>query len=274
MLCPYREIDLLTIWVRTVTATQTGTQSIDRAAGLLARVLEAEEPPSVAELADAAGLARSTAARLVAALERHGLVQREGGDRGRLAAGPLLRAYAARCAAPDLVAVAGPTLDRLAALTGETVNLGVPTAAGVDHLDQRDSSHFLGSTNWVGRVVPFHATSSGKAFLALGVVDLPPGPLEALAPGTIVDRDVLERDLAAIRASGVAVAIDELEPGLAALAVPVRDASGAVVAALSISGPSLRLTPARRDALGTLLVEEAAALSACLGHRNTTQGAA
>jgi IclR family transcriptional regulator, acetate operon repressor len=254
--------------------TQTGTQSIDRAAGLLALVLEAEEPPSVAELADAARLARSTTARLVAALERHGLVQRDGGDRGRLEAGPMLRAYAARAAAPDLIALAAPMLDRLAALTGETVNLGVPTPTGVDHLDQRDSSHFLGSTNWVGRVVPFHATSSGKAFLALGVVDLPPGPLEALAPGTITDREELERELATVRRTGVGVTVDELEPGLAALAVPVRDATGAIVAALSISGPSLRLTPARRDALGALLVEEAAALSACLGHRNPTQGAA
>jgi len=254
-------------------ATQTGTQAIDRAARLLALVLDADAPPSVSELAEAAELPRSTASRLVSALERHGLVRREG-ERGRLEAGPLLVAYAARTATPDLVALAAPTLDRLAALTGETVNLGVPAAGGVEHLAQRDSAHFLGSTDWLGRRVPFHASANGKVFLAFGAARRADGALERIAPRTHDDASALERELAGIRSVGHAVAIDELEAGLAAVAAPVHGAAGAVIAALSISGPTLRLTTERRRALGLLLVEEAAKLSVCLGHLNPTQGAA
>src|SRR2546427_8027829 len=68
-------------------AETTGTQAIDRAAQLLVRVVESPRPPSVGELAERAGLPKSTTSRLVSALERQGLVQRLG-DRGRLTAGP------------------------------------------------------------------------------------------------------------------------------------------------------------------------------------------
>ena len=97
------------------TTTPTpGTQSIDRAAQLLVHVVETAEPPTVGELSERSGLPKSTTSRLVAALERQGLVQRDAG-RGVLTPGPVLSAYARR-AAPggDLVALAAASLDRLA----------------------------------------------------------------------------------------------------------------------------------------------------------------
>ena len=75
--------------------TTNGTQAIDRAAQLLVRVVEAAQPPSVGELAERAGLPKSTTSRLVSALERQGLVQRLG-DRGRLRPGPVLLRFAGR----------------------------------------------------------------------------------------------------------------------------------------------------------------------------------
>lgn len=252
---------------------QPGTQSIDRAAQLLVHVVETTEPPTVGELSDLTGLPKSTTSRLVSALERHGLVQRDG-QRPSLHPGPVLLRFAHARRGQDLVALAADALDRLAASSGETVNLGIATPSGVEQLDQRDSRHYLGSTNWVGRTSPLHASAVGKAFLAFGAVPLPPAPYERLATRTLRDRASLARDLETTRARGYAVAVDELEPGLWAVAAPVFDANRAVAAALAISGPTIRLTDTLLDELGRSLLREAGELSGRLGYPDLTKGAA
>jgi IclR family acetate operon transcriptional repressor len=258
----------------TITAPTPGTQSIDRAAQLLVHVIETAEPPTVGELSDRSGLPKSTTSRLVGALERQGLVQRDPA-RGVLTPGPVLDAYARRGAlGPDLVALASDSLELLARASGETANLGVATAAATEMLDQRDSRHFIGSTNWVGRSVPNHASVVGKVFLAEGAVPFPSEPLVRLGPRTIATAAALQRDLESIRARGYATAVDELEPGLWAVAAPVRDASGAVVAALAVSGPNVRLHEGLLDELGLLVRDEAARLSIRIGYDDVKRGAA
>src|SRR5215471_10990377 len=147
----------------------SGTQAIDRAAQLLVRVVESPQPPSISELSAGAGLPKSTTSRLVGALERQGLVQRLG-DRGRLRPGPVLLRFATRDSAASLVELAQPSLRRLADASGETINLAVPGAGGVEHLAQEDTAHFVGVTDWVGRSVPFEQAANGKCFLAFGGV--------------------------------------------------------------------------------------------------------
>lgn len=237
---------------------ETGTQAIDRAASLLVQVVESSRPLAVGELAAGAGLPKSTTSRLVGALERRGLVQRNGA-RGALQPGPVLRRFAQRDGAQSLVELAGPTLELLAAETGETINLAVPGALGAEHLAQRDSAHFVAVTNWVGRRVPHHVAANGKVFMAFGAAPLP-DELERFTPRTITDRPELERSLEPVRRRGYATAVDELELGLAALAAPVRTADGEVAAALSISGPTNRLTSERIERLAPLLIEHAAVL--------------
>jgi IclR family transcriptional regulator, acetate operon repressor len=233
--------------------TETGTQAIDRAAQLLVRVVESSHPLGVNELAERSGLPKSTTSRLVGALERQGLVQRLG-DRGRLRPGPVLLRFAQR-GVPDesLVELAGPALRRLADASGETINLGVPTPLGVEHLSQADSRHFVGGTNWVGRRVPHELTANGKVFLAFG----------AASSGAVV-----EAELAAIRERGYATAVDELEHGLSALAAPVFGPGDEAIAALSVSGPTIRLTLERMHELAPLVVEQARVLSARLGNHD------
>lgn len=244
----------------------TGTRAIDRAAQLLVRVVESPEPETVTELAATTGLPKSTASRLVGALERQGLVQRDAG-RGSVRPGPVLLRFARRgLDDAELVELCGPALDRLAAATGETVNLAVPATRGVEQLDQRDSRHFLGSTNWVGRTVPYHASAVGKVFLAFGAASLPDGPLPSLGPETIVDPEEIERSLDDVRDRRLATAVDELEPGLWAVAAPLEGPTG-VVAALSISGPTIRLDERRLEVVSKLVAEEAAALSSRLASR-------
>jgi IclR family acetate operon transcriptional repressor len=229
-------------------------RSIDRAGEMLARLLDSGEPMSLRDLAEAADLPKSTASRLLTALERHGLVHQTG-ERGKLEPGPAILRFAHRGGVErHLVELAQPALEALSQASGETVNLSVPTPQGVDHLAQIDATHFLGAGQWVGRRVDYHCTANGKVFLAFGAAELPPERVAALG-----------QELETVRREGVATAIDELEVGLSAIAAPVRGPTDDVIAALSISGPTLRLTHARLAELAPVLHDEASALSERLG---------
>ena len=239
----------------------SGSQAVARAGELLVRIIESENPPSVSELADAAGLPKSTTSRLLRALEDRRLVQRDG-SRGTLRPGPVLVRYARRTTGgADLVDLAAAALDELAERTGETINLAVPGRDGVEHLAQRNSRFIVGSANWVGRPVPFHAAANGKVFLAFGAARLARGDLERLTDRTIVDRDLLAAELAAVKECGWAVSDDELEPGLRAVAAPVHDEHGEVIAALSVSAPGIRLSREELVALGPEVARIAATIA-------------
>jgi DNA-binding IclR family transcriptional regulator len=243
-----------------------GTAAVDRGADLLVRVLESEQPVALTELASASGIPKSTASRLVSALERRGLIEQDG-QRGLLRPGPAILRVAERSMLErNIIELARPTLDALAEASGETINLAVPARHGVEHVAQVDSRHFLGTGQWLGRSVDFHCTAVGKVFMAFGRAPLPTQPLPRHAPGTITDPERLRSELELVAQRGYATAVDELEPGLAAMAAPVRGARGDVVAAISITGPTLRMTPVRILELQPILVDEARTLSRRLGH--------
>ena len=248
----------------------SGTQAIDRAAELLSLVVLADEPRAFGDLVSDTGLAKSTASRLLQALERHRLAYKS--DEG-YEAGPLFALYASRHE-PDneLIWLAQPTLEALSRATGETVNLAIVRHNAVVQIAQIDSTFLLGTTNWVDVDVPSHCSALGKVFYAYGALPVPSGPLEPLAPRTRSAAAGL--GLADVTAKGYATAVEELEPGLWAVAAPVRDASGGVVAALSISGPTVRLGRGLLARYGRLLVTEGRAVSALLGHDDRKRGAA
>ena len=245
-----------------------GTLAIDRAAQLLTLVLEAERPRALGELAGDLELPKSTASRLLGALERQGLVEQRG-RRGRFGPGPVLLRFAHRGVADrHLAELAEPHLRTLADASEETINLAVPGALGVEHIAQVESSHFLGTGQWIGRRVPYHCTAVGKVLVAFGAAEMPGDVLEPLTPATIVDRARLGELLETVRAAGFAVAIDELETGLASLAAPVLGAGGDAVAALAISGPSVRLDEPRVAELAPQLIHEARALATRVGEHD------
>jgi IclR family acetate operon transcriptional repressor len=246
----------------------SGTLAIDRAAHLLALVLEAERPRALGELAGDAELPKSTASRMLGALERQGLVEQRG-RRGRFCPGPVVLRFAHRGSADrHLAELAEPHLSALSDVSEETINLAVPSALGVEHVAQVESRHFLGTGQWIGRRVPYHCTAVGKVLVAFGAAGLP-AVLEPLTPSTIVDRDRLIAELEAVRRDGFALAVDELEIGLASLAAPVIGLDGDAVAALSISGPSVRLDAQRVAELAPQLIQEAQALGERLGDHDT-----
>src|ERR1700750_1709909 len=237
-------------------SNQSGTQAVDRAARLLSEVVHSADPMTFTELSAATGLAKSTTSRLLLALERNGLVRRD--DHGGFLPGEMFVSFAGRGGAEaGLVAVAQPFLERLGKATGETITLGVASGALVEQIAQVDSTYLIGGTNWVGLSVPLHCAALGKVLLAYGAAELPPGRLDRRSPKTITSRAALELDLREVRRRGYAVTDEELEPGLVAVAAPVYRDGGAVVAALSVSGPASRLTPARVPVVAAQCAAEA-----------------
>jgi IclR family acetate operon transcriptional repressor len=251
-----------------------GVAAVDRAAELLVRVLESEEPIALGDLAAATGIPKSTTSRLLTALEGRGLVEQDG-ERGRLRPGPAILRVAERSMLQrNVVELARPTLDALGAATGETINLAVAALDGVEHVAQVESRHFLGAGQWLGRSVDYHCTANGKVLLAFGRATLPATPLEAYTPATITDPVRLQAELETVRRKGFATAVDELETGLAAIAAPVRGPGGDVVAAVSVSGATLRMTPRRIREIQPILIDEARTLGRRLGHREEGEDAA
>jgi IclR family transcriptional regulator, acetate operon repressor len=249
-----------------------GTRAVDRACALVGMVVRADDPMTFAELSDESGLARSTTSRLLAALERTDLLQRD--DNGGYAAGALFALYAARHDRWQEVARVGrPYLERLRDRSGETAHLGVPEGSSVIHVGQADSAYLLTPRDWTETEVPPHCSSLGKVLYAHGCLPMPGEPLERRTVHTVPDLTALEHDLAVVRRRGYAVTVDELEVGLTALAAPVRGPDGIVIAALGVSGPSARLQD-RVGQVGRLLVEQADGLSALLRRRAHKEGAA
>ncbi len=241
-----------------------GTQAVDRAAALVDLVVRADEPLSFTELSDETGLARSTTSRLLAALERTELVERDAS--GGYVAGPLFALHAAlHDPWPQIARLARPVLETVGEQTGETVHLGVRRGEDVVHIAQVESTFLLSARDWNQVDVPPHCSSLGKVLYAFDVLPVPTGRLERRTPRTITTREALTTELATIRRQRYATTVDELETGLTGIAAPVEGRDG-VFAALGISGPTARLQD-RADRIGRRLIEQADALSALLRRR-------
>jgi IclR family transcriptional regulator, acetate operon repressor len=243
---------------------EDGTQSIDRAARILVGLIESDEFVSLASIIERTGLSKSTAARLLRALERNGLAQR--GPSGGFRPGRVLVEYARReTSVADLATFAAPFLERLRRDTGETANIAIPLPGGVTRLAEFESAHPLGAGNWPGVRIPLHASAMGKIFMAFGAAQPPTGRLAKLAPNTIATVAELLRELEQVRVAGYATTWEELEEGLCSVAAPVRGSRGTVIAAMSVSAPTVRIARAELEALAPPLMQAADELSANLG---------
>lgn len=241
-------------------ASENGARAIDRAARILVRLVESDDAVTLSGLMEETRLPKSTAARLLRALERSGLAQRRAG--GGFRPGPVLVDYARRdSSVGDLATLARPFLERLEQTTGETANVAIPTPSGVARLAQVDSRHPLGAGNWIGSRIPPHASSLGKVFMALGAAQPPTGRLARLGPKTITSMDDLLAELERVRRDGYATTWQELEAGLCSTAAPVRGSRGTVIAAISVSAPTVRTTRERLADLSEQVVDAADALS-------------
>ena len=240
-------------------------QSVDRAVSTL-EYLARHGEARVSEVAAAIDVHKSTASRLLTVLLQRGMVE-VAGERGRYRLGfGLVRLAGAVGTRLDVVASGRDICDELVAASGETVNLAVRRGDEAFNIHQSAGESAV-AVNWVGRPTPLHATSSGKVLLAWAPVGASTGrTLERFTTHTVTDPDALTRQLSQAREQGWAATFGEYEDGLNAIAAPVFGLTGAVVAALSVSGPSYRLSDTVLTALAPTVTAAAARLSERMGH--------
>jgi IclR family acetate operon transcriptional repressor len=234
--------------------------SVARALALLDAL--AEGPAGVNALARRIGVNPSSASRLLATLERGGLVEREPGGPYRL--GLHLVALADRVLSRlDVRDLARPQLRALVEETGETATLSVADGDQAVTVDFVPGESSVVSMARLGRPSIGHATAAGKVLLAFTGAE--PGALDAYTELTITDPDALAAELARVREQGWAEAEGEREPDLNALAAPVLGRGGALAAIIGLQGPAARLTAERRRAVLPSLLSAASAVSRALG---------
>jgi DNA-binding IclR family transcriptional regulator len=246
-------------------AASTRIQSVDRAIDLLLAVSTATPDRATAPaLARRCGLNRATAWRLLKTLAARGLVVVDAAT-GRYAIG-LTAVELAGAAGPEaLIAAARPVLARTCARTGETASLAVPGMGGLTYVDEVTPTAVL-TASWLGRSVPLHATSTGKAMLAFAPAEqvrrVLTEKLTAFTPTTITDPELLATELVETRARGYGVCAGELESSLYGVSAPIRDRAGRPLAVLSIWGPRDRVGVERFAELGAVVVGAAAEVGA------------
>ena len=239
----------------TQTRPPQGAQAALRAVRLLKLFTNERPEMSLAELSRASGLNKTTTHRLLRALQSESLIDRNPATSSYSLGAGLMALGVQALASSDLRRRVRPVLRTLARETGETATLEVPFEDSMLILDEVAGNHVLGSAGNIGTRWPIHATSTGKVWLAFDEtgIDRLGETLKPLTANTLTDKDALQPQLAEIRRRGYAITVDEIEEGFTAVATIIRGVLGDVQGALSIGGPTQRLTAARRNELGTVL---------------------
>ena len=245
----------------------SSVQSIRRAFDVLGAL--GDGPLGVTEVADRAGLPKSTAARLLATLAGEGAVEQVPGDTAYRLGPRLITLGGGFSINRSLAAIARPILEELAAACGEAAGLGIPDGDLVHYIDQVDTPNPVVVRDWTGARAPLHAVSSGQVLLAFrsttAIDRYLDGPLDPFTERTLVGADDVRERLHEVRRQGFTWAIEEFDPGISSVAAPIADASGEVIAAVHLHGPSYRFPPEERAGkLAQLVVTGAARIAAGL----------
>lgn len=240
-----------------------GSPSVVAAFAILDALADAGRPLTMAEVVRAVGLPKTSAFRLLRALETVGAVSRR--DDLRYSLGTRLGGYGAAAPEPDLVASFLEVATPAARALDETMQLGILTGDNVTFISYINSTQPVRLVSFVGRSLPAHSSATGKAILAF----LPEDELKlhlsdelaALTVNTITSRERLRKELDEVRHRGYAVESEESTANLSCVAAPVLR-SGRVVAAVTICVPRAEIPDERLAQLAASVVETAAQLSA------------
>jgi DNA-binding IclR family transcriptional regulator len=243
--------------------------SVERALALLDALAESPLPLGTNELARRVGTNTSSVSRLLGTLAAGGLVERLP-DTGRYRLGVRLVELGASVQARlDVRAIARPLLERLETETGETATLSLPATQSAVTIDFVPSRASVRSMDAIGRRSIAHATAVGKVMLAFGEVgvDALPTPYETFTERTITEPAALRAEVDAVRDAGAARAEREREAELNAVAAPVLDQRGVLVAILGLQGPAGRFSAEAMATALPALRTAAAELGRALGTR-------
>jgi DNA-binding IclR family transcriptional regulator len=245
-------------------------QALDRAFAVLDLLGESEAPLGLAQVASSLQLHKSTAHRFLMVLERHRMVERT--PTGKFRLGLRLFDYGNRAIEQyDLRDRAQPHLRRLVAETEETAHLCVLEASRVIYIDKIEPARAVRMITRVGATNPLHCTSVGKAIMAF----LPEERVDELfkriryerfTHRTIATPEALRTELEKTRRRGYAIDDEEIEDGLRCIAVPLLDAQRQPVAAVSVSGPSFRVTAQKLPSIANHLLQCVRGISMDMGY--------
>lgn len=223
-------------------------QSLARGLKILALLADSPEGGSVTEVAEALGVDKGSASRLVATLVKYGFAEKDPLSR-RFTLGPqvvtLSRSLLDRMPLRD---VAKPYLRELMRSTGECAHIGILSQNKVLYIDQVESPASLRVNAEVGFLAPLHCTALGKVLLAFNRILLP-DPLERFTESTLVTKEAMRRELEKVRQQGYAVDDEEFDIGVRCVAAPVFDFRNKVIGSIGISGPLSRMTSANMDSM-------------------------
>jgi IclR family transcriptional regulator, KDG regulon repressor len=247
-------------------------QSVDRALRILEIISTRKEGYGITEISKEMLLNKTSVYRMVSTLVQHGFVEQDAETEKYKMGYKVLELSSILLEFLDLRTEAKTYLKELEQFTNEVIHLVVYDRGEVVYIEKLEGSETLRMHSKVGTRAPMHCTSVGKAILAY----LPPSEVSQLldrynftehTPYTITDKDALMKHLVEVRKQGFAFDMEENELGINCIAAPIFDNSRKVVAAISISGPTMRMTSEKLDELKTRIVEVALKISRRLGYR-------
>jgi IclR family transcriptional regulator, acetate operon repressor len=248
-------------------------QSLSRALKLLNALAVHPAGLSLSEVAGHVGLPNSTAHRLLTTLQNERYVRFETERSVWLIGVQAFCVGAAFVRSRDLVTIARPYMRRLMEQSGETVNLAIADRGEVIYIAQVETQKMMRAIAGPGGRAPMHCSGVGKALLAVAAPETADKLLGAMdfhreTGQTLLTRQDLERELEHVRAQGFAVDNEENAVGLRCVAAVIYDEHGSPLAALSVSGPTARITEQRIPLLGEAVAGIAAEITAEIGgHR-------
>jgi len=247
--------------------------SLDHALVILESMGQSRSPLGLSEIVRKTEYAKTTVHRVLLTLMKRGFVRKEYQTGRYQLTLKLFEIGSIAVSQLGIKDVAKPYLEAVRNLSGETAHLAVMDDDGVFYIDKIESTQSIRMYSYIGSRAPIHCTAVGKVLLAYQSDEriekfLSPG-LKAYTQNTILHKDKLTEELRKIRKQGYALDNEELEIGLLCIASPVRNHLGEVIAAVSISGPKVRLGKHRTRELIPVMVKTGSEISASLGYSET-----
>jgi IclR family KDG regulon transcriptional repressor len=247
----------------------TTAKTVEKAFGLLEALAE-KQSSRPSELVHKLGMSRSNVHRLLATLERLGCVEKTLESQYRLG----LKIFVLGNSDPlrkKLIEIAHPYMTRLAEISQENVNLALMYGGELLYIDKIESSHYLKLDQPIGKTDPVYCTALGKCLLS-GMTEAEfrafckSMKLTRRTKKTITDPDALWMAIKRVKKNGFAIDLEELNEGIRCLGAPIRDFTGKVIAAISISAPAVRLARERIEGLKVPLIETSREISRKMGY--------
>jgi len=243
-------------------------QSLDRAIDVL-KVVSTGSGMSLTEVATASGHPASSAYRILLTLQKHGVVEFMETEQLWYVGLTAFRIGSTFLGRTRIVEQSRPVMQHLMATTGETANLAIVDRNEVIFISQVETHEPIRAFFRPGTRGPIHASGIGKALMAYyppqHLDEILGSQLERYTPRTLTDANALGEELERIRARGWAVDDEERTIGMRCVAAPVFNQSGEAVAGLSLSGPSVRVTPDRDEEYGAMVRAAADAITGSIG---------